>query len=57
VSLLKNPRVLNLSVLGPSKGACADPVRRVAILKVKGPGPPGGVSERQLSQDRGGEKT
>ncbi len=30
---------------------------RVAILEVKGPGPPGGVSERQLSPDRGGEKT
>ncbi len=40
------------SVLGPGKGACADPVRRVAILEVKGPGPPGGVSERQLSPDR-----
>ncbi len=45
------------NVLGPSKGVCADPVDRVAILEVKGPGPPGGVSERQLSPDRGGEKT
>ncbi len=45
------------SVLDPSKGVCADPVRRVAILEVKGPGPPGGVSERQLNPDRGGEKT
>jgi hypothetical protein len=26
-------------------------------LEVKGPGPPGGVSERELSPDRGGEKT
>ncbi len=45
------------SVLDPSKGVCVDPVERVAILEVKGPGPPGGVSERQLSPDRGGEKT
>jgi hypothetical protein len=45
------------SVLDPGKGVCADPVERVAILKVKGRGPPGGVSERQLSPDRGGEKT
>ncbi len=26
-------------VLDPSKGVCADPVERVAILEVKGPGP------------------
>jgi hypothetical protein len=45
------------SVLDPGKGVCAGPVERVAILEVKGPGPPGGVSERQLSPDRGGEKT
>ncbi len=44
-------------VLDPSKGVCADPVGRVAILEVEGPGPPLGVSERQLSPDRGGEKT
>ncbi len=44
-------------VLDPSKGVCADPVERVAILEVEGPGPPGGVSERQLSPDGGGEKT
>jgi hypothetical protein len=48
---------LIMSVLDPGKGMCADPVERVAILEVKGPGPPGGVSERQLSPDRGGEKT
>ncbi len=46
-----------LLVLDPGKGACADLVERVAILEVKGPGPPGGVSERQLSPDRGGKKT
>ncbi len=48
---------LKLSVLDPGKGVCADPVERVAILEVKGPGPPGGVSERQLSPDRKDEKT
>jgi hypothetical protein len=46
-----------LLVLDPGKRVCGDPVERVAILEVKGPGPPGGVSERQLSPDRGGEKT
>ncbi len=45
------------SILDPSKGVCADPVGRVTILEVKGPGPPVGVSERQLSPDRRGEKT
>ncbi len=44
-------------VLDPSKGVCADPVGKAAILEVKGPGPPAGVSERQLSPDRRGEKT
>jgi hypothetical protein len=46
-----------MSVLEPGEGVCADPVERVAILEVKGPGPPDGVSERQLSPDRGDEKT
>jgi hypothetical protein len=46
-----------LHVLDPSKGVCADPVGRVAILEVKGLGYPVGASERQLSPDRGGEKT
>ncbi len=44
-------------VLDPGEGVCADPVERVAILGVKGPGPPVGISERQLSPDRGDEKT
>ncbi len=44
-------------VLDPKKGVCADPVGRDASLGVEGPGPPVGVSEPQLSQDRGGEKT
>jgi hypothetical protein len=46
-----------VTVLAPLKGVCADPVGRAAILEVKGPGPPVGVSERQLSPDRRGEKT
>jgi hypothetical protein len=45
------------SVLDPGRGVCANPEERVAILEVKGPGPPGGVSERQLSPDRDREKT
>ncbi len=36
---------------------CGDPVGRDATLGVGGPGPPMGASERQLSLDRGGEKT
>ncbi len=35
---------------------CADPGGDV-ILGVGGPGPPVGVSERQLNQDKEGEKT
>jgi hypothetical protein len=44
-------------VLDPKKGVCVDSVGRDAILGVEGPGPPVGVSERQLSLDWGGEKT
>ncbi len=46
-----------ICVLNPGKGVCADSVERGAILEVKGPGPPSGDSERQLSPDRGGGKT
>ncbi len=46
-----------LCVLNPGKGVCADPVEKGAILEVKGPGPPSGDSEGQLSPDRGGGKT
>jgi hypothetical protein len=46
-----------VTVLDPEKGVCADPVEEDAILGVGGPGPPFGVSERQLSLDRGGKKT
>jgi hypothetical protein len=50
--------IINIcTVLDPSKGVCADPVGRAAILEVKGLGPPVGVSEHQLSPDRRGEKT
>ncbi len=44
------------SVLDLEKGVCADPVEGDATLGVGGPGPPVGVSERQLSLDRGGKK-
>jgi hypothetical protein len=47
-----------VNVLDPEKGECMDPVGGDAILGVGGPGgPPVGVSECQLSLDRGGDKT
>ncbi len=46
-----------LLVPDPSKGVCADPVNRDAILEGGGPGPPGGNKERQLSPDKGRGKT
>jgi hypothetical protein len=46
-----------VGVLGPGKGVCADPVEGDATLGVGVPGPPVGVSERQLRLDRGGWKT
>jgi hypothetical protein len=49
------PRV-HLTVLDPEKGVCADPVGGDATLGVGGPGSPVGVSERQLSLDKEGEK-
>jgi hypothetical protein len=45
-----------ITVLDPEKEECADPVGRDTTLGVGGPGPPVGVSERQLSLDREGEK-
>ncbi len=44
-------------VLDPGKGVCANPSGRDATLGAVGPGPPMGDNERQLSLDRGGEKT
>jgi hypothetical protein len=41
----------------PGKGVCADPVNGVAILGKGGPDPRGGNKGRQLSPDRGREKT
>ncbi len=41
----------------PGKGVCADPVGRDATWGVGGPGPSVGAGERQLSLDRGGEKS
>jgi hypothetical protein len=56
-SVSEAPVTYHVSVLDPKKGVCVDPVGRDAILEVEGPGPPVGVSERQLSPDRGGGKT
>ncbi len=44
-------------VLNPEKGVCADPGEGDATLGAGGPGPSMGDNERQLSLDRGGEKT
>jgi hypothetical protein len=48
---------IKLCVLDPERGVCADPVGGDATLGVGGPGPPVGAGERQLSPDRGDEKT
>jgi hypothetical protein len=39
------------------RGACADPVERDTTLGVGGLGPPIGADERQLSPDRGDDRT
>ncbi len=41
----------------PGKGVCADPVNGDAILGEGAPDPQGGNKERQLSPDKGREKT
>ncbi len=41
----------------PGKGVCADPVNGGAILGKGGPDPHGGNKKRQLSPDKGREKT
>jgi hypothetical protein len=48
---------LNKIVPDPGKGVCADPVNGGAILGKGGPDPQGGNKERQLSPDKGREKT
>jgi hypothetical protein len=45
------------SVPDPGKGVCADPVNGAAILGKGGPESQGGNKERQLSPDKGREKT
>ncbi len=47
----------NVTVPDPGKGVCADPVNGVAILGKRGTDPQGGNKERQLSPDKGREKT
>jgi hypothetical protein len=46
-----------ISVPDPGKGVCADPVSGGAILGKGGPDPQGGNKERQLSPDKGRDKT
>jgi hypothetical protein len=41
----------------PGKGVCADPVNGDAILGKGGPDPQGGNKERQLSPDKGRDRT
>ncbi len=47
----------DIPVPDPSKGVCADPVNGDAILGKGGPDPQSENKERQLSPDKGGEKT
>ncbi len=44
-------------VLDPGKGVCTDPVNGGTILGKGGPDPQGGNKERQLSPDKGRDKT
>ncbi len=46
-----------ICVLCPGKGVCADPRSGDATFGVGGPGPPTMDNGRQLSLDRGEEKT
>ncbi len=50
-------RAANRTVLDPGEGVCADPVNGGAILGKGGPDSQGGNKERQLSPDKGREKT
>ncbi len=45
------------TVPDPGEGVCADPVNGAAILGKEGPDPQGGNKGRQLSPDKGREKT
>jgi hypothetical protein len=51
------PDLCKGSVPDPGKGGCADPVNGAAILGKEGPDPQGGNKGRQLSPDKGREKT
>jgi hypothetical protein len=55
--VFKSGVVLRRVVPDPGKGVCADPVNGGAILGKGGPNPQGGNKERQLSPDKGREKT
>jgi hypothetical protein len=47
----------DIRVPDPRKGVCADPVNGGTILGKGGPDPQGGNKERQLSPDKGKDKT
>jgi hypothetical protein len=49
--------VSEFTVPDPGKGVCADPVNGGAILGKGGQDPQGGNKERQLSPDKGRDKT
>ncbi len=49
--------IITGTVPDPGKGVCADPMNGGAILGKGGPDPQGGNKERQLSPDKGREKT
>jgi hypothetical protein len=49
--------IMGVLVPDPGKGVCADPMNGGAILGKGGPDPQGGNRERQLSPNKGREKT
>jgi hypothetical protein len=55
VSVITQDTVVH--VPDPGEGVCSDPVNGGAILGKGGPDPQGGNKERQLSPDKGREKT
>ncbi len=49
--------LVDMIVLHPGKGGCADPVNEDAILERVGGGPPGRNKKRELASDTGDGKT
>jgi hypothetical protein len=54
---LTSESLLQITVLDPKKGVCADPVDRAAILGRGGPDPHSRDRERQLTPDGGSGRT